>query len=133
MNLQATTTQISSAWSATATARCIGSHRTSMYLHEGATAHFSCLVRDVINIISHYPLHGLQPIFTYDETLNPLWTQLLPTREMHFTITLRMSVRLFTTSPESLNGCSRAWWDISRRALNLVEDITAVIYIYSFS
>jgi hypothetical protein len=36
---------------------------------------------------------------------------------------LWMPVRLSATAPESLHGCDGPWWDVSRRALNLVEDI----------
>jgi hypothetical protein len=40
-------------------------------------------------------------------------------------IALRMPVRLSASTPASLNGCGGRWWDVSRSALNLMEDIVA--------
>jgi hypothetical protein len=65
-----------------------------------------------------------------------LWGQLktlmqLPlTTKRHFTIALWMPVRLPATTPAPLNGCCGPWWDVSRRALNIMEDL---LYMYSFS
>jgi hypothetical protein len=46
----------------------------------------------------------------------------------HFTIALWMPVRLSATTPESLNGCGGPWCDVSRRSLNLLEDILSIYY-----
>jgi hypothetical protein len=34
--------------------------------------------------------------------------------------------------PAFLNGCDSPWWDVSRRALNLVEDILSTLWICAF-
>jgi hypothetical protein len=39
------------------------------------------------------------------------------------TVALWMPVRLSATAPTSLNGYGGPWWDVSRRVLNLMEDI----------
>jgi hypothetical protein len=49
--------------------------------------------------------------------------QLLLTTKRHFTIALWMPVRLSATTAASLNGCCGPWWDVSRFALNLMEEI----------
>jgi hypothetical protein len=47
---------------------------------------------------------------------------------LHFTIWFQMSVRLSATPAASLNGCGGPLWDMSRRALNLMEDILSTYY-----
>jgi hypothetical protein len=59
--------------------------------------------------------------------------QLLLTTKWHFTIALWMPVRLSAATPASLNGCGSHWWDVSRRALNLMEDILSTYYKYTLS
>jgi hypothetical protein len=54
--------------------------------------------------------------------------QLLLTTKRHFTIVLWMPVRLSTTTPASLNGCSGPWWDMLRHKLNPVENILSIYY-----
>jgi hypothetical protein len=44
------------------------------------------------------------------------------------TIALWMPVRLSVTTPASLSGRGGPWWDVSRRALNLMEDILSTYY-----
>jgi hypothetical protein len=51
---------------------------------------------------------------------------LLSTTERHFTIALRMHCRLSVTAPESLNGWGGQYWEVSRSALNLMEDILSL-------
>jgi hypothetical protein len=55
--------------------------------------------------------------------LKPLWTQL-----MLKTIALWMPVRLFPACRTFLNGCGGPRWDMSRRASNLMEDISSTYY-----
>jgi hypothetical protein len=108
------------------------------YMHNGAPAHFSRAVRDVLsNAYQDWwigrgegPMYGLNArqililcIFTCEDTHEPLCMQLLLTTKRHFTIALWMSVRLSETIPASLNGWGGPWWDVSRRALNLMQDI----------
>jgi hypothetical protein len=54
--------------------------------------------------------------------------QLLLTTKRHFTIALWMPVRLSATTPASLAACGGPWWDVSRRTLNLMEDILRTCY-----
>jgi hypothetical protein len=53
--------------------------------------------------------------------------------ERHFTIALWMLVRLSATTPESLNGFGGPRWDMSRRALNFMQDIVSTYYECTFS
>jgi hypothetical protein len=113
------------------------------YMHDGASAHFSCAVRDVSNITYHDPwigrggptagLHAhriwILWMFTCGDTLNPLCMQLLLTTKRHFAIALRMPVKLSATCPGSLNGCGGPRWDVSMRALNPMEDILSTYYV----
>jgi hypothetical protein len=46
----------------------------------------------------------------------------------HFPIALWMPVRLSAIASASLGGCGGPWWDVSRRALNLMEDILNTYY-----
>jgi hypothetical protein len=46
----------------------------------------------------------------------------------HFTIQLWRPVRLFATISAFLDGCGGPWWDVSRPALNLMEDILNSFY-----
>jgi hypothetical protein len=50
------------------------------------------------------------------------------TTNRHFTFALWMPIRLSATTLASLNGCGGPWWDMSRRALNLLEDILSACY-----
>jgi hypothetical protein len=67
------------------------------------------------------------------ETWSPLCMQLLLTTERYFAIALWMFVRLSATTPASLSGCGGPWWDVSRRALNLMEDILGTYYRFTLS
>jgi hypothetical protein len=60
--------------------------------------------------------------------LKPLCVQLLLTMKRHFTIALWMPVRPSATTPASLNGCGGPRWDVSRGAINLMEDILNTYY-----
>jgi hypothetical protein len=44
----------------------------------------------------------------------------------HLTLDTSQTIRKFP--PASLNGCDDPWWDVSRRALNLLEDILSNYY-----
>jgi hypothetical protein len=86
------------------------------------------------------PLHGLHArltwilcIFTYENTWKPFCTQLLLTTKRHFTISLWMPVRLSAIAPAFLYGCGGPWWDVSRLALNLMEDILNTYYTCTLS
>jgi hypothetical protein len=56
--------------------------------------------------------------------------QLLLTTKRHFTIELKMPVRLHADTPTSLNGCGSPLCDVSTRALNVMEDIWSAYYSY---
>jgi hypothetical protein len=66
---------------------------------------------------------GLNPLNFY------LWGHLNPApvdhEEAHRFV---MPVTLFATAPASLYGCGGPWWDVSRRVLNLKEDILSTCY-----
>jgi hypothetical protein len=66
-------------------------------------------------------------IFTCDDTWNPLCKQLLWTTKRHF-IAMWMRSRLSATVPASRNGCGGPLWEVSRYALNLIEDIFVSCY-----
>jgi hypothetical protein len=79
-------------------------------------------------------LHGLLTrhiwifwIISCWDTWTFLWVQLLMSPRRHFTISLWMTVRLSVTTPASLNEYRGPWWDLLRRPLNLIEDISALI------
>jgi hypothetical protein len=79
-------------------------------------------------------LHGLHAhltsvlwISTCGDTYKPLCMQLLLTRKKHF-IALWMPVRLSATTSASLHGRGGPWWDVSRRALNLMKNILSTYY-----
>jgi hypothetical protein len=112
------------------------------YMHDGAPAHFSRVVRDVLNNTYHdrwidrggptaWPPRSpdLNPLHFYLwGHLKPLRMQLLLTTKRHFTIALWMPVRLTAPTPGSFNGCGGLWWNVLRRALNLMEDILSIYY-----
>jgi hypothetical protein len=82
-------------------------------------------------------LHGLHShriwilwTFTCKDIYKPLCMQLLFTTNRHFTIALWMPIRLSPTALASLNRNGDRWWDLSRRALNLMEDILSTYYNY---
>jgi hypothetical protein len=58
--------------------------------------------------------------------LKPLCIQLLLPTNWHFTITLWMCVTLSAISPASLNGFTSPQWDVSRSALNFMENILSI-------
>jgi hypothetical protein len=107
---------------------------------DGAPAHFSRGVRDVLNNMTNReleedPLHGFHArqiwifwIFVSEDTYNPLCMQLLLTTKRHFTNAIWTPVRLSSTTPAALNGCDGPWWDVSRLAVNLMEDILGSYY-----
>jgi hypothetical protein len=62
-----------------------------------------------------------------------LWEQLKPLVyaapvDNEETLALWAPVRLSATTPASLDGCGGPWWDISTRALNLMEDVLSAYY-----
>jgi hypothetical protein len=97
------------------------------YMHDGAPAHFS---RDVLNNAYYDRWIGrggptawsprspdLNTLdFTCGDPYKPLCMELFLTMKRQCTIALWMPVRLFATSPASLNGCGGPWWDVSRHA-----------------
>jgi hypothetical protein len=117
----------------------------SKRMQDGAPAIFSSVLRDVLSNIYHdrwigrgpteWPSH--QPDFNPLDFyllghLKPLCMQRLLTQKRRF-IALRMPVRLSATAPPSLNGCGSAWWNVSRRALNLTEVMSRAYYKYTLS
>jgi hypothetical protein len=73
------------------------------------------------------PLRGLHArqililwVFTSGDTWKPLCIQILLTTKRHFSIALRMPVKLSATTPAS---CVGSWWYVSRRELNRVEGV----------
>jgi hypothetical protein len=109
-------------------------------MRDDAPAHFSCAVRDVLNNTCHGRCIGsggpnawpprspdLNPQDVYlCGYLKPSCMQLLLTTKRH--IAFWMPVRLSATTPPSVNGCGGPWWDVSRRALNLLKDILSTYY-----
>jgi hypothetical protein len=59
--------------------------------------------------------------------------QLLLTMKKCFTIALWVPARLSATAPASLNRCSSPQWDVSRCALNVMEDILSTCYKHILS
>jgi hypothetical protein len=112
------------------------------YMHDGTPAHFGHAVRDVLNNTYYDRWIGrggptacppcspdLSPLDVYLwGHIKPLCMQLLLTMKRHFTIASPMPVRLSPTTPVSMIGCSGPWWDVLRRALNLMEDILSTSY-----
>jgi hypothetical protein len=88
-----------------------------LYMHDGAPAHFSRAVRDILNNtyrgrrigrgrLAAWPPRSpdLNPLdFHLRGHVKPLCMQPLLTTKRHFTIALWMPVRLFATIPVSLN------------------------------
>jgi hypothetical protein len=114
---------------------------TAERMRDCAPAHFIRAMRDILSNTDHErwigrggPLHGLHAsfrlrilwIFTCGDTIKPLYLQPLLTTKRH--IALWMPVRVSATTPVSLHGCGGPSWDMSRRALNLVEDILSTYY-----
>jgi hypothetical protein len=114
-------------------------------MHDGASAHFSRVVWDILNNTYHDRGMGrggptawssLSPDFSpldfhpwgHLKTLGCAALVDNVTTKRHFTIALWMSVRLSATTSASLNGCDGPWWDVSRRALNLMGDILSTYY-----
>jgi hypothetical protein len=64
--------------------------------------------------------------YLWEQPVTLLCMQLLLTTKRH--ITLWMPVKLSATTPASLHGCGGPWWDVSRRALNLMEGILSAYY-----
>jgi hypothetical protein len=107
------------------------------YVHDGAPAHSSRAVRDVLSNSYNHGWIGrggptawpplspdLNPLVCYLwGHLNPVCVQILLTTKRHFTIALWIPVKLSATAPASLSGCGGPSWDVSRRALNLMEGI----------
>jgi hypothetical protein len=101
-----------------------------------------CAVRDVLSNTCRDECVGTggptaRPPCSSD--LNPLYLylwghtkllcmQLLLTTKRRFTIAVWMPVRLSATAPPSVNGCDGPWWNVPRRALNLMEDILSTYY-----
>jgi hypothetical protein len=111
------------------------------YMQDGAQAHFSLTVRDVLSNTCYDwwtcgggPLHGLharQICILWSLTSGNFWNPCICSscwQQRHFTIALWMCVGLSATTPASLNGCCGPWWDMSRRALNLMEGILSIYY-----
>jgi hypothetical protein len=67
-------------------------------------------------------------IFTCGNTWKSLCMQLLLTTKKHLTIALWMPVRLSATPQAPSNGCGGPWWEVSRRALNPMEDTLCTFY-----
>jgi hypothetical protein len=112
-------------------------------VHYGALAHFSRAVRCVLSDTSmtdgkveEDPMRGqiwYLWIVMCGDTQKPLCMQLLLIPKRHWTIALWMPVRLSATTLASFNGCGGPWWDVSRGALNPMEDISTTYYKYTLS
>jgi hypothetical protein len=117
--------------------------RTQMwYMHDGAPAQFSRVVRDVLshtyhdrwigtggstawlprspvlNLLDFYPLGRLRTL-TYAAPDD---------KKTQFTVPLWVPVRLSATILSSLNGCGVPGCDVSRRAMNTMEAILSTYY-----
>jgi hypothetical protein len=111
-------------------------------MHGGAPAQCSRSMRDVLNNTYHDRGTGRGGPTAWpprSPDLNPLdcylWghlktvcMQLLLTTKRHLTIALWLPVRLSATTRASSDGCGGPRWDVSRRALNLMEDILITYY-----
>jgi hypothetical protein len=111
------------------------------YMHDGALAHFSCAVWDVLNNTYHDRWIGRGGPIAWPPSspdLNPLdfhpWGHLkilvyaAPVdNEEALTIALWVPVRISATTLASLNGWGSPWWNVSRQALNL-KDILSAYY-----
>jgi hypothetical protein len=116
-------------------------------MHDGASIYCSHAVRDVLRNFYHDRRIGrggptAQPPRSSDmDHLDfYLWRHLKALvcsapvdNEEELTIALWTPVRLLATTPESLNGSGGPWWDASRRALNVMEDILSTYYRCAFS
>jgi hypothetical protein len=130
-------------WSARATGSCTtGSWARMWYMHDGAPAHLSRAVRDVLS--NTCPDQGIGTGGPAAWPPRQIWIlgiyicgdtkmRLLLTTKNHFTTSLWMSVRLSATAMTSLHGCGDPWWDVSRRAVSLMEDILSTYYKYTLS
>jgi hypothetical protein len=108
-----------------------------LYMHDGAPGHFSRAVRDVLSNTCHDRRIGTGERTVWpprSPDLNPLDFYLsghlnnlvyAPPVDNEETLQHRTvdDVRLCATTPTSLNGCCGPWWDMSRSALNLIEDV----------
>jgi hypothetical protein len=108
----------------------------------GAPEHFSRAVRDVLNNTYHDRWMGREGPNAWrprSPDLNPLhfylWGHLRPrvyaspvdnegTRP-HRIVDACQTIRNY---PGTLNGCGGPWWDVSRRALNLMENTLSTYY-----
>jgi hypothetical protein len=112
------------------------------YMHNGAPAHFSRAVRNVLNDTYHDLLIGrggrtawppcspdLNPLdFSLWKHLNTLVYAVPVDNEETLTIALWILVSLSAVTPATLNGCGGLWWDVSKRVLNLMEDTLRTYY-----
>jgi hypothetical protein len=112
------------------------------YMHDGAPAHFSCAEWDVLNNTYHGRWIGrggptAWPPRSPDLNLRDfyLWGQLKSLvyaapvdNEDALHHLFWMPVRLSPTIPASLNGGGGPWWDVSRRGLNLKEEVLSTYY-----
>jgi hypothetical protein len=117
------------------------------YMHDGVPAYFSRAVQYVLSNTCHddgqvqedtlHVLHARQKWILWNFTcgghLKTLVSADLLTMRRHFTIAFCMPVRLPATAPTSLHGCGCPWWDVSRRALTLMEDILNSHFKRTFS
>jgi hypothetical protein len=120
----------------------LGVRARMWYMYDGASAHFSRAVRDVLSNTHHarrIGRGGPTPWSPRSPDFNPLdfylWEHLKPRayaapddNEETLHHLMWMLVRLSATTPTSLCGCGGPWWDVSRRVLNLMEDILNTYY-----
>jgi hypothetical protein len=102
-------------------------------MHDGASAYLSVLCEMFsITPIIWIGRGGPTACPPRPPDLNPLDFYLcegnLLTTKTRFTIALWMPLRLSATTPASLNGCDGPWWDVSRCAMNLMEDTLSNYY-----
>jgi hypothetical protein len=111
-------------------------------MHGGAPAHFSCALKNVLNIYydwwisrggpTAWSSHSsyLNPLDSYLwKCLNILCMQFPSTIKRHFTTTLWMPVRLTITTPTSFNKYSGPWWNMSKHTLTFAVGILSTYYI----
>jgi hypothetical protein len=111
------------------------------YMHDGAPAHFSRAGRDVLSNTYHNRWIGREGPNAWPHPLDfCTWghlkffcMQFLLTIKRHFTIALCTPARLSATAPAYLNGCGVPWWDVSRCALYLMENILSTCYNGTFA
>jgi hypothetical protein len=118
-----------------------------LYKHENAPSHFSLAVWDVLNNICHDRWMGrggtmawppraphLNPLNFYLRRHQNILVNAAPVdNEEAFHFELWISIRLSAITLASLKGCCGPWWDVSRRVLNLMEDILSTYYKCSLS